>query len=76
MHSLRSFDRTISYDTGLNLMNPVQTSHDDDELGLVILPHNGAPALRRPAVKKISTGKPHLNAYNVSHQRWSMEVVT
>ena len=57
-------------------MNPVQTSHDDDELGLVILPHNGAPALRRPAVKKISTGKPHLNPYNVSHQMKSTEVVT
>ena len=60
MHSMRFSDRTISYDTGLNLMNPVQTglnSHDEDELGLVILPHNGATVSRKPAIKKISTGK-------------------
>ena len=70
MHSMRFSDRTISYDTGLNLMKPVQTgldlNNDDDldEIGLVILPHNGAPAppgKRGPAIKKISTGKPSFN---------------
>ena len=60
MHSVRFSDRTISYDTGLNLMKPVQTGLiqiDVDEDEFVILPHNGATVARKPAIKKISTGK-------------------
>ena len=59
MHSsMRYSDRTISYDTGLNLMQPVQKINDEDELGLVILPPSGAPSSekRRRARK---TGKEH-----------------
>ena len=64
---MRFSDRTISYDTGLNLMQQPrslgQVDPDLDEVGIVILPHNGAAisdtkgSSRRPAVKKISTGK-------------------
>ena len=80
MHSsMRFCDRTISYDTGLNLMQPPPSLKNPgdrpeescDELGIVILPHNGSIAeivpgnthnnprknSRKTAVKKISTGK-------------------
>lgn len=69
-HTMRFSDRTLSYDTGLNLMQPVRPPKDQDldTVGIVILPHNGAMTLaapsgkrRRPATeeasKKISTGK-------------------
>ena len=65
---MRFSDRTISYDTGLNLMQQPrslgQVDPDLDEVGIVILPHNGAAisdsasgGSRPTAVKKISTGK-------------------
>jgi len=55
---MRFSDRTISYDTGLNLMKPVKTGLiqiDVDEDEFVIMPHNGATVARKPAIKKIST---------------------
>ena len=62
--SMKLSDRTISYDTGLNL----QKLNEDDELGIVILPsskkllHNGTTkstgvSERRRASRK--TGKEH-----------------
>ena len=65
--SMKLSDRTISYDTGLNLQK-LNEDCDDDELGIVILPsskkllHNGTTkstgvSERRRASRK--TGKEH-----------------
>ena len=65
MYQMKLSDRTISYDTGLNLQ---KLNEDDDELGIVILPsskkllHNGSTkstggSERRRASRK--TGKEH-----------------
>ena len=65
--SMKLSDRTISYDTGLNLQK-LNEDCDDDELGIVILPsskkllHNGSTkstgvSERRRASRK--TGKEH-----------------
>ena len=55
---MRYSDRTISYDTGLNLMQPVQKLTDnEDELGIVILPPSGGVSEKRRRARK--TGKEH-----------------
>ena len=52
MHSMRFSDRTISYDTGLNLIQPKHESDLENEVGIVILPHNGATTLTEGAAKR------------------------
>ena len=59
---MRYSDRTISYDTGLNLMQPVQKINDEDELGLVILPPSGASpntSISEKRRRARKTGKEH-----------------